>query len=172
MLQEPEYASELAEAPHAMVEPTDAEYHVLLTFRSALRRFLQWSAEEARARGLTPQQHQLLLAVRAHPGPDGPSIGDIADYLVIRHHSAVELVRRAEAVGLLHRRPDPADHRVVRLVLTEVGREHVDELAAGHLSELGRVAEALGISQTAMQRLSQEFTTTLPADPNASGGHG
>ena len=69
----------------------------LLEFRTGLRRFLHWSEEQARAAGLTAAQHQLLLAVRGHDG--GPTIGEVAEQLLLRHHSAVELVDRAERPG-------------------------------------------------------------------------
>jgi DNA-binding MarR family transcriptional regulator len=71
-----------------------AQYERLLRFRTGLRRFLRWSAEQAALAGLTPAQHQLLLAVRGHPEPQGPTIRDVAGYLLLRHHSAVELVDR------------------------------------------------------------------------------
>ena len=72
---------------------TDAEYRELLAFRTNIRRFLQWSEEQATALGITPAQHQLLLAVRGHDGASGPTIGDVAESLLLRHHSAVELAR-------------------------------------------------------------------------------
>jgi DNA-binding MarR family transcriptional regulator len=65
-----------------------------------------------------PTQHQLLLALKGHPEPAGPTIGEAAEYLNIRHHSAVGLVDRVERAGLLRRVRDAADARAVRLVLT------------------------------------------------------
>ncbi len=78
-------------------------YQRLLDFRTGLRRFLRWSADQAATVGVTPAQHQLLLAVRGHPDPAGPTIRDVAGYLLVRHHSAVELVDRAVAAGLVER---------------------------------------------------------------------
>jgi DNA-binding MarR family transcriptional regulator len=78
-----------------------ADFERLLQLRTGLRRFLRWSEAQARAAGVTPAQHQLLLAVRGHPDPDGPTIGEVADYLVLRHHSAVGLVDRAVTAGLV-----------------------------------------------------------------------
>ncbi|MGZ6980094.1 MAG: MarR family transcriptional regulator, partial [Acidimicrobiia bacterium] len=78
------------------VHVSDRDYQRLLEFREGLRRFLHWSEEQAVAVGLTPAQHQLLLAVRGHPHRRGPTIGDLADSLMLRHHSAVGLVDRAE----------------------------------------------------------------------------
>ena len=120
---------------------TDDDFRELLRFRDALRRFQRWSEAAARAAGLTPAQHQLLLAVRGHDGD--PTIGDVAEHLMLRHHSAVELVDRAERAGLLHRRTDPDDRRVVHLELTADGEAHLAALAAAHLTELRRLQGGL-----------------------------
>jgi DNA-binding MarR family transcriptional regulator len=122
-----------------MAEMGPRDFETLLRFRTALRRFLRWSDEQAREAGLTPAQHQLLLAVKGHTDPQGPTIGDIADHLVLRHHSAVELVDRAERAGLAERRQDAEDHRVVRLRLTATGDERIRRLSQLHLEELRRL---------------------------------
>ena len=94
------------------------QYERLLRFRTGLRRFLRWSAEQAAAAGLTSAQHQLLLAIRGHPDAAGPTVSDVARWLLLRHHSTVELVDRAQAAGPVQRHPDADDSRVVRLGLT------------------------------------------------------
>jgi DNA-binding MarR family transcriptional regulator len=114
-------------------------YAKLLGFRSDLRRFLHWSEEQSRAEGLTPSQHQLLLAVKGHRGADGPTIGEIADYLALRHHSAVGLIDRAERSGLVERKRDPDDHRIIRLLLTAAGDHLIRRLSTTHLEELRRL---------------------------------
>src|SRR5690606_18646386 len=96
---------------------SDGDLRRLLAFRDGLRRFLHWSTQQAEAVGLTGTQHQLLLAIRGHGEPP-PSIRDVADHLLLRHHSAVELVDRAEKAGLVRRENDPDDQR-------EIGRAHV-----------------------------------------------
>jgi DNA-binding MarR family transcriptional regulator len=93
--------------------------------------------------GLTPAQHQLLLAVRGRPGRDGPTIGEVADILLLRHHSAVELINRAEAAGLVRREPDRSDQRVVRLTLTALGGRRLRQLSERHLEELDRLRPQL-----------------------------
>jgi DNA-binding MarR family transcriptional regulator len=118
---------------------SDHQYESLLSFRVGLRRFLRWSEQEAAATGLTPAQHQLLLAVRGHPDPRGPTIGDVAASLLVRHHSAVQLADRAEALGLIRRQREREDRRVVRLRLTPAGKERVAALSAVHLQELRRL---------------------------------
>ena len=119
--------------------PEDA-YRRLLALRTDLRRFEHWSETQARAAGLTPAQHQLLLAVRGHDDPRGPKVGDVAERLLLRHHSTVGLVDRAEVAGLLRRIRDEDDHRVVRLRLTPSGEERLAALSALHVEELRRLA--------------------------------
>ena len=122
----------------------DDQYRQLLEFRVALRRFLKWSEDQAAAAGITTQQHQLLLAIRGHAGSAAPTVGDVAEHLLVRHHSVVELVNRAEQAGLVTRSSDDGDRRVVRLSLTRRGREVLRRLAATHLDELARLAPIVG----------------------------
>src|SRR3954471_23979052 len=98
---------------------TDEDYDRLLAFRDGLRRFLHWSEQQASDAGLTPAQHQLLLAIRGHG--KAPSMTEVASHLMLRRHSAVELVDRAARAGLVRRLQDEADQRVVRLELTAAG---------------------------------------------------
>lgn len=116
---------------------SDSDFGRLLAFRDGLRRFLHWSDGQAKAVGLTGAQHQLLLAVRGHGS--APSIREVAEHLLLRHHSAVELVDRAEVAGLLERIDDSEDHRVVRLRLTGLGHDKVESLSTAHLEELSRL---------------------------------
>ncbi len=118
----------------------DADYEDLLTLRTGLRRFMRWSEQQAEAAGLTPAQHQLLLAIRGHTDQRGPTVGEVADYMLLRHHSAVGLVDRAVIAGLIVRARDPEDHRVVRLQLTAKGHKRLETLSALHLEELERLA--------------------------------
>jgi DNA-binding MarR family transcriptional regulator len=121
----------------------DGDYQRLLRLRTNLRQYLHWSEEQAKAAGLTPAHHQLLLAIRGHDDPRGPTISDVAGYLLLRHHSAVELAQRAGALGLIRRVEDPEDRRVVRLVLTDEGAAALERLASLHLEELKRLASGL-----------------------------
>ena len=135
----------------------DNDYQRLLEFRTSLRRFLRWSQQQARAQNLTAAQHQLLLAIRGHADPHGPSIGDVAGYLLLRHHSAVGLIDRAQAAGLVERNPDPERPGTVRLTLTRDGAQRLDALTALHIEELTRLART-------MHALSRGL-----ADPEAPG---
>ena len=136
----------------------DAQYSQLLDFRDGIRRFLHWSEQQARSVGLTAAQHQLLLAIRGHrdsaatdgaadaqrpPLPRPPTIGDVAAHLLLRHHSAVELVGRALAAGLIERVTDDDDHRIVRLTLSADGERRLAALSRQHLEELARLAPQL-----------------------------
>lgn len=119
----------------------DEDYTALLTFRVGLRRFLQWSGDQAAKAGLTAAQHQLLLAIRGHPDHRGPSVGEVAEYLCVRHHSAVQLIDRTEQLGLIMRnRTDSEDRRLVRLTLTLAGHEKLALLSTAHREELRRLA--------------------------------
>jgi DNA-binding MarR family transcriptional regulator len=123
---------------------TDQEYSDLLTFRTELRRFLAWSADQAKAAGVTPAQHQLILAVRGFRGRSAlPTVGDLANVLMSTHHATVELIDRAEKAGWVTRRPDDDDSRVVRVALTRNGADLLDLLSAAHLEELARLASML-----------------------------
>lgn len=118
---------------------SDADYARLLGLRDGLRRFLHWSEQQATAAGLTGTQHQLLLAIRGHGG-GAPTIGEVADHLLLRHHSVVGLVDRAEAAGLVRRERDHDDARVVHLHLTPAGARTLRKLTAAHIEELARLA--------------------------------
>lgn len=111
--------------------------------RTGLRRFEHWSAKQAARAGLTPAQHQLMLAIRGHPDRRGPTIGEAAEYLMLKHHSVVGLVDRAEAAGLVRRTRDSADHRVIRLQLTDEGTDRLEALSVLHREELERLASEI-----------------------------
>ena len=117
---------------------SDADYRQLLALRDALRRFLHWSEQRAIEAGITPGQHQLLLAIRGHL-EGAQTIADAAEHLLLRHHSVVGLVDRATRAGLVERRYDPDNHRVVRLRLTPEGSRRLAALSGAHLDELGRL---------------------------------
>lgn len=134
-------AAKAGRAVDAAQPLTDEEYGALATFREALRAFLHFSEEAAKAAGLTPSQHQLLLAVRATAPAGSPTIGDVAERLKLKHHSAVELVDRAVAGGLVKRVPDENDQRRQRLVLTRLGENKLASLSALHRDELRRFRE-------------------------------
>jgi DNA-binding MarR family transcriptional regulator len=123
--------------------PSSRDYRRLLALRTGLRLFLRWSEAQAKAQGLTPTQHQLLLAIRGHPDPHGPTIGEIAEYLVIRHNSAVGLVDRAAAAGLVVREVDSQRAAVVHVRCTELGTARLDALSRLHAAELSRLTPTM-----------------------------
>ena len=138
--------------------PTQDQLVVLFTFRRAVQAFLKWSERRLRKIGLTPQQYLLLLAVRVAPEP--PRVGVLAEELMIAGNSALELIGRAEALGLVRRHRDPADARAVRVALTPQGESLIGELASDHLAELERAARALGITEEFLGSLADAY---LPA---------
>jgi DNA-binding MarR family transcriptional regulator len=143
-----------ADAPRATIDgkPTDADYRRLLELRTDLRRFLRWSEQQAQAAGITPAQHQLLLAIRGHPDERGPTVGDVASYLLLRHHSAVGLLDRAERAGLVTRVQDADNLTVVRLRLTDLGSAQLEALSELHLEELAHLAPTMHALWAALER--------------------
>ena len=119
------------------------EYQLLADFRYALRQFLHFSEESARAVGVEPQQHQALLAIKGFPERDRITIGELAERLQIKHHSAVELAGRLVTNELAAREPDPADRRQVYLTLTTHGEALLGQLTAAHRAELQRLGPEL-----------------------------
>ena len=122
---------------------TPSDFENLLAFRTSLRRFLHWSQTQARAVGLTAAQHQLLVAIKGHPGGQDPTISDLAEYLLLRHHSVVELVDRAANTGVVTRRRDAEDGRLTRVALTTDGEARLARLGPAHLDELRNLAPVL-----------------------------
>jgi DNA-binding MarR family transcriptional regulator len=124
-------------------ELTDADYRNLAEFRHVLRRFLVFSEEAARKAGLAPQQHQALLAIKGFEEDRAPTVGDLAERLAIKHHSAVGLVDRLVKAGMLKRKADETDRRRVTLTLTTAGERLLAELSAVHRDELQMLTPSL-----------------------------
>jgi DNA-binding MarR family transcriptional regulator len=122
---------------------SQAEYEALADFRQAVREFLRFSETAAAAAGLTPRQHQALLALRGSRGTALLSVGDLAGRLYVRHHSAVGLVDRLAALGLVERRPGKPDRRRVLVALTAGGRRLLARLSAAHREELRQLGPRL-----------------------------
>jgi DNA-binding MarR family transcriptional regulator len=118
------------------------DYRRLAQFRRALRLFLAFSAEAAAKAGLTPVQHQALLAIKGMPGP--PSVGALAAWLGIRPHSALGLVERLVGRKLVKKISDSTDRRRVILALTRAAEAKLGALSLAHRGELKRLARTLG----------------------------
>lgn len=126
------------------------DYRALAELRYQIRRFLRFSEDAARAAGLEPQQHQLLLAIKGLPEGTEPTIGDLADRLQIRHHSVVELIDRLESRGLVRRQRSTADRRKVCIELTPEGERILETLAVQHRGELETAGSALLAALTSL----------------------
>ena len=120
----------------------DDDYATLATFRYELRRFLHFSERAAETAGLTAQQHQALLAVRAAAGMELP-IGALAERLLLRPHSATGLVDRLQKLELVERAASETDRRQVRVRLTEKGKALLASLSSSHRAELRRMRPLL-----------------------------
>lgn len=115
---------------------TKAEYETLATLRYALRQFLRFSEEAAHRAGLTPQQHQALLAIKGFRGLEPITIGALAERLQTRHHSAVGLVDRLVSQKLIARKPSTKDRRQVYVQLRRHGEAVLEQLSAVHKLQL------------------------------------
>jgi DNA-binding MarR family transcriptional regulator len=122
-----------------MARITKTEYEALAALRYQLRQFLRFSEEAAHTVGLTPQQHQALLAIKGFPRRDHLTLGELAERLQIRHQSAVGLANRLAVNKLVRRRSDPGDRRRVHLALTAHGRKVLETLSATHREQLRRI---------------------------------
>ena len=123
------------------------DFEALARFRFGIRAYLRFSEETVRERGVTPQQYQLMLAVKGFPGREWASVRELAERLQLRHHSVVELINRAQAQELVQRSPDPDDARVVRVSLTRAGDRLLADLAELHREQLARMHEVLALPE-------------------------
>jgi DNA-binding MarR family transcriptional regulator len=128
--------------PDGPAEVSQEAFEALAAFRLELRRYLSFAQSAAKMHGVTMEQHQAMLAIRASPARS-LSVGELAKDLFLRHHSTVELVDRLARLGMVARCKDPRDGRKVNVVLTERGEATLAGLAASHLSELGDQAPDL-----------------------------
>lgn len=135
-------------------ELTVTEYRALASFRHQLRRFLQFSENEARAAGLEPQQHQLMLAIKGLEPGAKPTVGELAARMLLKHHSVGELIDRLERHGAVIRVPDPDDARAVLVRLTEAGDQLLARLAEAHRNELESTGPELARSLRRVLRTS------------------
>lgn len=121
---------------------TDADYTALAQFRFSLRQFLAFSEAKAADCGLTPQQHQALLAIRAAP-PGVATVGHVAERLILKPHSATGLVNRLEALGLVRRRLSEQDRRQALLEITDHAHAILRTLSVTHREEILRMRPIL-----------------------------
>jgi DNA-binding MarR family transcriptional regulator len=118
-------------------------FQQLAEFRYRIRRFLHFSEEAARAIGLEPQQHQLLLALRGLPEGTRPTVTALSSRLCLRHHSTVELINRLVQRGAVVRRHSHQDRREVLVELTRRGEQLLRQLSVLHWQELQTSGPAL-----------------------------
>lgn len=131
---------------------TPEEYQALAEFRYGLRKFLRFSEAAAREHGITPQQHQLLLAIKGMAGRNYATVSELAERLQLLQHSVVGIIDRSEQAGLVFRRAHEDDLRVTEVHLTPSGEEILEALTVAHRDELQR-------SRDFLVRLSQVFKT-------------
>lgn len=120
-----------------------AQYETLAEFRYVLRQFIRFSEEAAQAAGITPQHHQALLAIKGYPGRDCVTVGELAERLQLRHHSAVGLVDRLVTEKLVVRTPSKEDRRRVFIKLSRRGEGVLAKLSSTHTQQLRRMGPGL-----------------------------
>jgi DNA-binding MarR family transcriptional regulator len=130
-------------------------YRGLAEFRYQVRRFVRYSEDAAREHGIEPQQHQLLLAIKGLPAGRLPTIGELAERLQIRHHSAVELIDRLSARGAVTREMGEADRREVLIRLTPAGERLLRDLSLAHRTELTKTGPELRNALNALLSLTR-----------------
>ena len=123
-------------APRPSQDPVRIDYQALAEFRFALRRFLAFSAEAVKKAGLTPQQHQALLALKGGSDTESMTVQELAAQLLVQHNSTVELVDRLEVSGLVRRARDLEDGRRARVLLTSKAQRLLRSLSSAHIQEL------------------------------------
>jgi DNA-binding MarR family transcriptional regulator len=128
-----------------MADFSQTEVRHLVRFRHTIRRLLRASEEAARLAGLSPHHHQLLLGIAGFTDRPYATISELAEFLQLRHHSVVGLVDRAEAMGLVRRRHNPANRREVYVSLTGEGSQKLRALASLHRKELNGMRRSLDI---------------------------
>ena len=140
------------------------DYGTLAEFRYQLRKFLAFSEAAAQQSGLTPQQHQALLAIKGFSNSEPISVGDLARILLIRHHTAVELMDRMTKLGLLSRIVDAEDGRRVLVKLTRKGEQKLRTLSKIHFEELRSASPALTRILKSFQRAQSRWpVAVIPA---------
>ena len=120
-----------------------SEFEAIAEFRYAIRKFLRFSEQAARKEGITPQQHQLMLAIKGFPGRDTATVTELAERLQMRQHSMVGLIDRTESQGLVRREPGTTDRRHVFIRITAAGETMLQRLAIQHHRELHSMRDAL-----------------------------
>lgn len=159
----------LSHSDPAPSELDAADYQSLGEFRRAIRDFLAFSEESAREQGVTTQQHQALLAIKAHVGPEPMSIGELADSLLIKNHSAVGLVARLVERGLVSRHTSAADRRRVLLALEPRGEQALTRISHNNLRKLAMTAKSLRRVLNMLRKLeTAQSAKGEPEDSSAS----
>lgn len=138
------------------LEVSQADYRALAEFRYQIRGFLSFSERAARAQGIEPQQHQLLLALKGLPTGKRATIGTMAERLCIEHHTAVTLSDRLERAGLVRRERSSHDRREVLLSITPHGEEILGKLSSLHRQQLKTIGPGLQRALAAILDLADD----------------
>lgn len=156
--------------PRKIPQLSKAEYETLASFRYALRKFLRFSEERAAAAGLTPQQHQALLAIKGFPERDRITIGELAERLQIEHHSAVGLADRLAGQSYLKRVRGTGDRRQVFVELTARGEKVLAKLSMVHEDQLRKVGPEIAMLLSELAANDRESAELKKTGARQTGG--
>ncbi len=144
------------------------EFLTLFTRASKVTRV---AADEAMSRHGVRVGQNLILEVLWQQ--DGLTPGELAARLHVATPTVVKSANRMAAAGLISRRRDRVDARLVRLYLTERARSvqaeierERDELARRATASL--TTEELEVLMSALRKIIAEFSGKPPADGGAS----
>lgn len=161
-------SQEIARSVARDAPPTEEELAALARFRLALRKFLAFSESASAEVGLTMQWYQALLVIRTFHGGGNISVGELAEQLMIRDHSAAELVSRLAQAKLVKRKTDPGDRRRSLILMTASGNRCLDRLASVHLRQLQDSKGAfLNLFNAGQEGAAAEGTPDEPAGAGA-----
>ena len=144
-----------------MIDSDQLDYRALAEFRYQIRRFLHFSEEAARAAGIEPQQHQLLLTIKGLPSEERPTVRKLSERMQLQHHSTVELVDRMERAGLVLRHRSEEDRREVLIAATSRGDRLLRRLTLHHQDELRNSGPVL--AQSLQRLISRTARSAQPA---------
>jgi len=125
------------------------DYESLADFRYTVRQFLKFSENAAEAVGLTPNQHQALLAIKGLGIGGAMSVSSLAEKLFLTPAAAAELAATLQARGHLTVHIKPKRRAHVRL--TDQAEELLRRLTPAHLHEIREMAPELMQALRALQ---------------------
>ena len=118
------------------------EQEAFLLLQRTTSELVNTVADLLKGAGLSGPQYNVLRILRG-AGPNGLACGEISDRLITRDPDITRVLDRMEKRGLVTRRRDPDDRRVVISAITKAGLDLLAKLDApvnaGHIEQLGHL---------------------------------